>query len=127
MVLPLSVSIAFESYTARLHAMLPPFALFGVTDDPQHCGMGIVWFLGTPDVKGVGRRILREAAFWLASWDRRYPNGLHNFVDTRNLLHLRWLELLGFEFGPIVDVGDTPFVYTVRYREEPAACVNLPQ
>lgn len=116
MVLPVSLSLSFECYTVRKHPTLRPFAICGVTDDPTHDGHGVIWFLGTAEIASCPLAILTEAHVWLRHWGRRYPF-LHNVVDSRNLLHRRWLKLLGFEEGARVDRSGVRFIHIIRHSE----------
>lgn len=113
----LSLALAFECFTYRTGSDTPPFAIFGVTDDPRHDGYGVVWFLGAQEVAQHPLAILTECQWWLQHWERRYLGGLHNVVDSRNLLHRRWLKLLDFEEGPTLDVHGIPFIYISRHAE----------
>jgi hypothetical protein len=88
-VLPLAVSISRECYTFRIGPHEPPFAIFGVTDDPNS-DKGVVWFLATHNPAPLA--VLEEAKHWLAHW-RRFYYVLHAVVDSRNEVHVRWLEL----------------------------------
>jgi hypothetical protein len=115
--LSLSVSTSLDSYTFRFPGERKPFAIFGVAHDDKNAGYGAVWFLATPDVARARVAVLREVPFWLNSWSRWYPHGLHNIVDSRNTLHLRWLEALDFQLGPVTLVNGVPFIYAIRYKE----------
>lgn len=93
-----------------------PCAIFGVVDDPNTPGAGIVWLLATPDVRHCAISLLREASVWITHWTTQYPSGLHNIVDTRNALHIRWLKLLGFRrVGPTLTINGQTFKHMVRY------------
>ena len=43
---------------------------------------------------------------------------LHNFIDTRNVLHMSWLSRLGFKFPPAMRmrIGDVDFQYFVKEK-----------
>ncbi len=113
-VLPLAVSLSAESYTFNMQG---PFCLFGVTDDPKNAGYGVVWLVASDEVIRHARYLVKQAPLYLDRWASRYPNGLHNYVDSRNLLHLRWLELVGFTLGEEIDIRGVPFLYFSRHKE----------
>jgi hypothetical protein len=123
-VLPLSVSISRESYTIRFHDNhqridAQPTVLFGVTDDPHREGMGVMWLVATPAVTRASISVLREARHWIDAWCSRYPQGLHNIVDTRNDHHIRWLASLGFDIPTTtIDIKGVPFVHARRAPKE---------
>jgi hypothetical protein len=111
-VLPESFQAAEECYTVRRvfeGKLRPnPVALFGVASG------GIVWFLGSDEVRLCALSIVREAPVWLDYMSRRYPGGLWNFADSRNSLHVRWCHLTGFTLGAPVPIRDVPFYYIHR-------------
>lgn len=112
--LPLAVINSRRCYTFRDHPQEDPFAIFGVADDQEQPGWGVVWFLATPEIAHARIAVLREAVFWLRSFESLYPLGLHNLVDSRNDLHLRWLTHLGFELGGTIDIRGVPFIHFHR-------------
>lgn len=93
---------AGECYTARRAPNDPPCVIFGCDSD------GVIWMLATPEVKRCPISVLREARYWIDHWSRKYGR-VHNYVDTRNALHLRWLQYLGAYFGTHVLVRGVPF------------------
>lgn len=88
-------------------------ALFGVRSDPMRPHMGIVWLLAAPEVSRCAKALLKAMPSYLSEWLERYA-GLHNYVLLENDLHVRWLALLGFRFGTVVEVGGHPFVYFIK-------------
>ena len=121
-VVPMSFTMSRECYTFRLATPRGtvednPCAIFGVSDDPKRPDMGIVWLLGTPEIRRSALSFMREAPKWIDHFLTRYPEGIHNVVDTRNDLHIRWLLLTGFIVGdePLM-VNGVPFVHAVRFK-----------
>lgn len=104
-----------------------PIALFGVTESQIEKGCGTVWLVGTRRVTEYRRDLLVACKQYRDRWIEKYPGGLHNFIDSRNLLHLRWLSLLGFKFGRSVFIGDVEFVFAHYSPEGSRKCVTLPQ
>lgn len=64
----------------------------GPTDMPQ---LGSIWLLGSDRIQGIRFRFLRESRTWVERMHGEFP-ALWNRADSRNLLHLRWLQWLGF-------------------------------
>lgn len=95
-IVPLSFDLSEECFTVRLREGTDVIALYGVADDPNDPSMGIVWLLATPRMASISRPFLRIAPQLLDYLAGHYTRGLHNIVDARNLLHLRWLQKTGF-------------------------------
>jgi hypothetical protein len=112
-IVPLSFRLSDESYTVRRvvdgRIAVDPVAIFGACADPTNPLKGIVWFLGTRDVRLCALSLITESARWLNHMSRRYPQGLHNYADSRNSLHIRWCQLTGFELGETVEIHGVPF------------------
>lgn len=117
-IVPLSFDLSTQCYAIR-HAFDSqvddqPCALFGVADDAEVEGLGLVWLLATEDVFDVRASVLEAAPYYLNTMSTRYPLGLHNLVDHRNLLHLRWCLKTGFvEIGQ-VELNGFPFHHIYR-------------
>lgn len=114
-----SYTISVECYTlwltnSRGKIMDQPSALFGVAADPMNNRRGIMWMVSTEEIRRAPISILREAIHWVEHFNRLYPDGLENFVDLRNGLHLRWLRLLGFSEQETVMIHGHPFTLVQR-------------
>ena len=72
-----------------------PAALLGVT--PQHK----VWLLGTDAIDRHPMTFLRHSKPVLEQLFIGHPY-LWNFVHKKNIVHIKWLEWLGFDFLPEV-------------------------
>ena len=80
-------------------------SIFGVSsflNDPE---IGTPWLVATDDVKRVGVYIRKIVPGILRSWLQVYPKGLHNAVDNRNHIHIRWLRHLGFSFLEYAEIN----------------------
>lgn len=62
---------------------------------PTPVDVNVVWMLCTPDIKLAPKTILGRCKDISAKWYRRY-GALFCTCDNRNGLHLRWLDLIGF-------------------------------
>lgn len=109
-----AAAYAEECYALFSTAKVLPVGLFGVTADPTCAARGIVWFLATDELRGSQFSLLRESKRWLDHLSRFFPEGLHNYADTRNTLHLRWCALTGFVTGDDRDIHGIPFRYIHR-------------
>lgn len=120
-VLPRAFSLPHESYTIRSGDEVDPCVIFGVTADPNETDRGVVWMLATPAVKTCALALLREAPHWLDHFEQKYPKGIHNYIDLRNTLHVRWCQRAGFSFGDVYIVKGVSFVHAYRQRQACAA------
>lgn len=113
-IVPLSFDLSTQCYAILPDDDVRACALFGVADDPETTGLGLVWLLATDAVFPVRRSVLEIAPSYLDKLSTKYPLGLHNLVDHRNLLHLRWCLKTGFvEIGQ-VDVDGHMFHHIYR-------------
>lgn len=90
--------------------------MFGVVPDldsfPDGPRAGVVWGLGSPEIAKVPKSFMRLSKEWLAKLDEDYDI-LYNYVDIRNVAHIRWLRRCGFIFGDIIQEygpGKLPFI-----------------
>lgn len=118
-----AVRISREAYALTTEPPGSPFALLGVADSRLQEGAGAVWMVASPEVTRHRLNTLAVCRDFRDRWTGLYPSGLHNFIDTRNLLHIRWLQLLGFRFGRKVLVQDVEFIFTYYV---PTKGVSLP-
>lgn len=89
-----SLQFSSEAYAAEDSA--GAFALFGAAPSGLR-NIGIVWMLGSDRLLKNRFQFLRESRLWLAQMHRTY-RVLHNFVDLRNDVHIKWLEWVGCKF-----------------------------
>lgn len=100
MVVPQSLDVSAQCYSIRrafTQVDDQPCVILGVADDAEAKGLGLVWLLATDDVNSVRRSVMEAGKLFLDHWLGQYPLGLHNIVDDRNLLHLKWCLKLGFK------------------------------
>lgn len=117
---PLSFDVSTKCYTIRYSnngvVERYPLAICGVADDPQDDLMGIVWMLATPRIQKVWLALMKVADTWLDRLSEDYPEGLHNIVDARNMLHIRWLQKTGFRSLGTVTVNGYKFIHAARFN-----------
>jgi len=94
-----------------------PVAMFGVVpENRKNIKTGKIWLLGTPEIAEYRFSFLRQCAGLVKEISEGY-DFVHNAVDKRNKLHIRWLKWLEFSFiREIRDYGHEklPFVEFVR-------------
>lgn len=82
-----------------------PVAIFGV--GPDHADVppnGCVWMLGTDRLSSIRYPFLRRCRKWVDELHKDY-RVIGNWADTRNLLHVRWLQWLGFKIINTAPIG----------------------
>lgn len=87
-----------------------PLMTFGVMHD------GRIWAVGSDLIKKHWRPFLRHSRTVIERLQSHYPI-LHNTVDARNKVHIRWLKWLDFKFiklHPKAGVAEIPFWEFVR-------------
>lgn len=73
-----------------------PIAIFGVVDAKETTPkVGWIWMLGTNQIKDIKGQFLRSCKEQLTQQEKPYEV-LTNFVDTRNVVHIKWLRWMGF-------------------------------
>lgn len=113
---PLSFAYSALCFTAFVDEQAQyPVAIFGAGNDPQVKERGLIWLLATSDIRKVAKSVLKLAPIWLDFFEDRYPNALHNWVDARNKLHLRWLDKMGFRFDQTKMIRGQQFIHAIRY------------
>lgn len=93
--LTISFDLSDPVYTI-CYSNADPVGMFGVvpTDEP---GVGAVWMLATPRIESMQFPFLRQCRKWIDHLNDLYPL-LYNFVDGRNLVHMKWLRWMNFIF-----------------------------
>jgi hypothetical protein len=92
--------------------------VFGAVPLPGEPGAAAVWLLGSDGITKESMSFLRQSRKHIEAIQEMYPL-LFNRVDSRNLLHIRWLKWLGFTFInylPECGVNGEPFWEFVRIK-----------
>lgn len=109
---PHIISNVFVSPTTGL-----PMGLFGVTD------LGVIWMISTSELSKHSIRFLKDSRVWINEFHKTHPI-LWNWVDTRQTLHLKWLQKwLGFTITHEGKIHDHKF-YRLEHRQEVIQCVT---
>ena len=80
---------------------------------------GAIWLVATDDIEKYQMTFLRHSKRVLKELQQDYL-ALHNYVDARNSLHIKWLKWMGFKFINKFDrfgVEQRPFYEFVRINE----------
>lgn len=104
-----------------------PVCMFGVSQSTGP-GEAFVWLMATTELERVGMTFLRQGRAYFDAFHDIYPL-LHNYVDARNELHIRWLKWLGCTFiqtNVIMGVQQRPFHEFVRTKPCATQLVALP-
>lgn len=83
--------------------------LAGISDD------GAIWMLCTPAIHDFPVLFARQAKRFV---DSRTEDLLWNYVDKRNIVHIRLLQFMGFNFIKEVEFGPNklPFIYFEKWH-----------
>lgn len=92
-----------------------PAVAFGVAKG------GVVWLVATSAIEGAALPIFRLSKQVIQYLLTQYPT-LHNLVDCRNTLHLRWLRAVGFTMGDYAMVNGQAFQRFHMHQEGTAPC-----
>ena len=72
-------------------------------------GIGIPWMVASPNITKYTKILMRYAHQTINDMINQFPL-LVNFVDSRNTVHIRWLEHMGFQFSGVEHmIGSIPF------------------
>ena len=90
-------------YTGVQYSHLPltvmeddrPVMIMGVI--PHGKKLGMIWLLSSPEIENISIPFLRNCRGVLDLYHKSFPV-LYNYIDARNLVHLKWLRWLGFNF-----------------------------
>ena len=96
-----------------------PIAIFGCSDSSNDNETSAnVWLLGTDRIKDVRWQFLRKSKEWMSHVSKDYEM-LWAVSDSRNKVHQKWYEWLGFDIVQTVLVGpfSLPF-YHIMYTKD---------
>lgn len=71
-----------------------PVGIFGLVETPEP-DLAAVWAMATPKLFNNTKLFMRESHKWLEHVNDVY-HVLYNYVDARNVVHIKWLQSLGF-------------------------------
>lgn len=106
-----------ECYSVMHQAL--PVAMFGVVPDPYDPKIGSIWLLGTDHVTNdYPISFLRQCRRFLPILMSGYEM-VHNVVDRRNTVHIKWLRWMGFSILREITYGpeSRPFYEFARVND----------
>ena len=116
--------VPFTIKGARIYSIIGTkeegvIGMFGSTPSSEP-DFGIAWLLSSDKLaKNHARQFLKECPYWVAQMGEGYKH-LYNFVDKRNWVALKWLQLLGFtarEEVPTYGHKQIPFLLMMKELE----------
>tara|TARA_Y100000361_G_C11121272_1_gene323351 strand:- start:458 stop:946 length:489 start_codon:yes stop_codon:yes gene_type:complete len=116
--------VPFTIKGARIYSIIGTkeegvIGMFGSTPSTEP-DFGIAWLLSSDKLaKNHARQFLKECPYWVAQMGEGYKH-LYNFVDKRNWVALKWLQLLGFtarEEFPTYGHKQIPFLLMMKELE----------
>lgn len=87
-----------------------PIVLFGVMSYSKT--VGIPWMVATDDLLKHKRFIIKHSREYVDKMLELYPDGLLNFIDCRNTVHIEYIKHLGFTIDGLTHnygAGKLPF------------------
>lgn len=102
--LTFSYASSFVAYTL-LTPQDVPAAILGVSPSPVSDSLGVLWMLGTDDIKTHKFTFLRNCKPYLSYlFEITGKEAFYNYTYHENALHHQWLKWLGFTFLRKVDL-----------------------
>jgi len=71
--------------------------IWGVVKSPTYDNAGIIWMMATEELLEYQIKFLRRSRVYIELVQKEFSI-LHNVVDARNELHIKWLKFMGFKF-----------------------------
>ena len=95
------------------------YGMFGVNDDPELEGYGVVWLLSSSKLQKFPISFFKESKKWIEKLHTKYDY-IYNFVYEKNWQSLKWLQLCGFEPIATKKIGKykKKFILIMRTKEE---------
>jgi len=93
--------VPFTIEGARIYSIIGTkdegvIGMFGTTPSTDK-SFGVAWLLSNDKLaRNHARQFLKECPYWVSQMGDGYEH-LYNFVDKRNWVALKWLQVLGFE------------------------------
>lgn len=107
--------VSTECYTVFHEQSRKPLAMFAYQiTEPKVSAT--VWLLAANGLLDHRMEFARKSRAWVSYFQTKAPL-LYNMVDQRNILHIRWLDWVGFKFVRVIPEwgkGRLPFVEFAR-------------
>ncbi|BAQ94047.1 putative acetyltransferase [uncultured phage_MedDCM-OCT-S28-C10] len=95
------------------------YGMFGVNDDPELEGYGVVWLLSSSKLQKFPISFFKESKKWIEKLHTKYDY-IYNFVYEKNWQSLKWLQLCGFKPIASKKIGkyNKKFILIMRSKEQ---------
>ena len=103
-----------KCYTVRVNNEIA--GMFGISDYLQPKGFGNIWFLGSDKMKTIPRDWLVLGRKYIKEFLTEYDI-LNGFIDSRQKLHIKWLQTMGFSFGASQYINRQRFIQFFKVKE----------
>lgn len=97
-----------ECWTIKVKENNKVAGVYGVND-------GLIWLMATPEILKGKIQFLRNCRQEVERLNTKYPV-LYNIVDSRNDLHLKWLQFCNFEFVSVVSINEINYMTIRRFK-----------
>ena len=104
-----------KCYTVRVDNEIA--GMFGISNYNQPKGFASIWFLGSDKTKTtprdwlvLGKKYIKE---FLTTYDL-----IGGWIDSRQKLHIRWLQAMGFSFAGSQYVNRQRFIQFFKVKEK---------
>ena len=89
-----------------------PIAVFGYYPLKGIASGTVIWMVATPTIFKFTMPFLLISKRIIKHWLNKFGL-LHNFIDTRNEGHIKWLKVMGFDMpeGSVAKLKGVPFQY----------------
>ena len=103
-----------------------PTVAFGVAPEALLSDVAAPWMLATEDIREMRTTFLRGSRDYIKRMMRGYEI-LRNWVDTRNLLSIKWLRWLGFDIHPAKPFGPDQHLFHYFEMRKEKLCASRQQ
>lgn len=102
-------------YTVRVDNEIA--GMFGISNYNQPKGFASIWFLGSDKMKTIPREWLILGKKYIKEFLTTYDL-IGGWIDSRQKLHIRWLQAMGFSFAASQYVNRQRFIQFFKVKEK---------
>ena len=104
-----------KCYTVRVDNEIA--GMFGISNYNQPKGFASIWFLGSDKTKTIPRDWLVIGKKYIKEFLTTYDL-IGGWIDSRQKLHIRWLQAMGFSFAGSQYVNRQRFIQFFKVKEK---------
>lgn len=104
-----------KCYTVRVDNEIA--GMFGISNYNQPKGFASIWFLGSDKTKTIPRDWLVLGKKYIKEFLTTYDL-IGGWIDSRQKLHIRWLQAMGFSFAGSQYVNRQRFIQFFKVKEK---------